>query len=135
MVSGMLTAIRDFVQDSFKCPRRPIRSRRFKVGELVGLDRGRARTRIVAAVIRGSAPRDFRHALQEAVESIHLQFGEALEAFNGDTAPLADARPTLEALPAVGSTAPMSGSPRTRSTWIVAGVDRARRCSCGAGFA
>jgi len=119
MVSGMLTAIRDFVQDSFKVSAGDSLEA-LKVGELsVWIEPGpRA---IVAAVIRGAAPPDFRNRLQEAVESIHLQFGDALESFNGDTAPLADARNTLEACLHAEFRADEK-KPRTRGAWIVATV-------------
>lgn len=86
MVSGMLTAIRDFAQDSFRVSGDDSLES-FKVGDLaVWIEAGPHA--ILAAVIRGSAPRDFRRVLQDTLEAIHLEFGDALEAFNGDASTL-----------------------------------------------
>lgn len=94
MVSGMLTAIKDFVQDSFRV-RDGDGLEALKVGDLsVWIEPGPYAA--VAAVIRGNAPREFRRTMEDAVETIHLQFGEALEAFSGDTAAFTDARSALE---------------------------------------
>jgi OOP family OmpA-OmpF porin len=94
MVSGMLTAIRDFVKDSFKVADSDSLDA-LQVGDLsVWIEPGPYA--LVAAVIRGNAPRDFRATLQEAIEAIHLQFGPALEEFNGDASVVAGARPILE---------------------------------------
>ena len=82
MVSAMLTAIRDFAQDSFRTADHDSLDA-FEVGELsVWIEQGPEA--VIAAVIRGNAPKDFRRTLQDAVERVHLQFGEALAAFNGD---------------------------------------------------
>jgi OOP family OmpA-OmpF porin len=94
MVSGMLTAIRDFVHDSFRLGKSE-NLEALKVGELsVWIEQGpRA---VIAAVIRGEAPLEFRERLQSAIETIHLEFAEALEDFKGDTAAFEAARPILE---------------------------------------
>jgi outer membrane protein OmpA-like peptidoglycan-associated protein len=119
MVSGMLTAIRDFVQDSFRVPDADSLES-LKVGELsVWVEAGPHA--ILAAVIRGTAPRDFRHALQDTIETIHLEFGETLESFNGDASTLDAARPSLEALLQTQYRAE-ERRPRTLSTWILFGV-------------
>lgn len=95
MVSGMLTAIRDFVGDSFTVADHASLDA-FQVGDLaVWIEPGpRA---LVAAVIRGQPAPDLRHRLQEALETIHLQLAEAFETFQGDAAPFEAARPELEA--------------------------------------
>ncbi len=94
MVSGMLTAIRDFVQDSFRVTTQE-GLEALKVGELsVWIEQGpRA---VIAAVIRGEAPRAFRERLQAALETLHLELSDALERFAGDAAPFDAARPVLE---------------------------------------
>jgi OOP family OmpA-OmpF porin len=74
---------------------------------------------IVAAAIRGTAPREFRTTLQDLVETIHLQFGDALESFNGDTSVFADARSTLEGALEAQYRADEQ-RPRTRGAWLVA---------------
>ena len=102
MVSGMLTAIRDFVQDSFRVEGdaggagvSDDTMESLKVGDLaVWIETGPHA--ILAAVIRGTAPRDFRRVLQQTVETIHLEFGEALESFNGDASTLDGSLSILE---------------------------------------
>jgi hypothetical protein len=95
MISGMLTAIRDFVQDSFRVGESDSLET-FQVGELhVVIEAGPQA--ILAAVVRGSAPRDFRRVLEDALETIHLEFGHAFEAFDGDASVFDNARPTIEA--------------------------------------
>lgn len=94
LVSGMLTAIRDFVGDSFKVGEQDALDS-LRVGDLtVVIEQGpRA---FVAAVVRGTPPPDFRQSLQQALETVHLQHGDALEQFSGDAAPFESTRPTLE---------------------------------------
>jgi OOP family OmpA-OmpF porin len=94
LVSGMLTAIRDFVHDSFKVkPGESLEA--LHVGDLaVWIEPGPHA--IVAAVIRGTAPRELRPVMQDALETIHLQFGDVLESFSGDTTELEGSRPALE---------------------------------------
>lgn len=95
MVSGMLTAIQDFVRDSFGSGEGDALES-LEVGDLdVWIEQGPKA--LLAAVIRGDAPQEFRAVLQEAVELIHLQQAEALEAFQGDAAPFEASRPLLEA--------------------------------------
>jgi len=119
MVSGMLTAIRDFVHDSFKVADSESLEA-MKVGDLsVWVEPGPMA--IVAAVIRGNAPRDMRPVLQEAVETIHLQFGHTLEHFSGDTAPFEGARPTLETCLTSQYRAD-ERKPNSRFGWVLAGL-------------
>lgn len=94
MVSGMLTAIRDFVQDSFRVSADE-GLQTLKVGDLsVWIEQGPHA--LAAAVIRGTAPADLRTALQQAVESVHAQYSDRLESFDGDAAAFEGARPLLE---------------------------------------
>jgi OOP family OmpA-OmpF porin len=95
MVSGMLTAIRDFVQDSFKVSDDE-GLQTAKVGELtVWIEQGPHA--LLAVVVRGTAPATLRGILQQALESVHAQYAELLESFNGDAAKFEGARPLLEA--------------------------------------
>ena len=119
LVSGMLTAIKDFVQDSFRVNDGGALES-LKVGDLsVWIEPGPYA--IVAAVIRGSAPREFRRTLEDLVEAIHLQFGEALEAFQGDVGVFADARPQLEAC-LESQFRSEERKPRTRGAWLLGGA-------------
>lgn len=95
MVSGMLTAIRDFVHDSFG-GKETEGLNAFQVGELtVWVEQGpRA---ILAGVIRGNPPQDLRALFAETIEKIHRDQARDLEAFEGDALPFERSRPLLEA--------------------------------------
>lgn len=87
MVSGMLSAIQDFVRDSFNAPQGESLDS-LQVGELqVWVERGPEA--ILAAVIRGDAPWEFRVRLKEKVEEVHDRFGTELDRFEGNAAPFA----------------------------------------------
>ena len=94
MVSGMLTAIRDFVADSFNVDEgEGLES--ILVGELnVWIEHGPEA--ILALVIRGNAPASLRGVMKEALEKIHLEFGTELRNFDGDTALFESTSPILE---------------------------------------
>jgi OOP family OmpA-OmpF porin len=95
MVSGMLTAIRDFVSDSFHVTDAESLDT-LTVGDLtVWIEQGpRA---ILAAVLHGTAPTAFRAELQAALERIHLECADQFEQFRGDATMFEGARPVLEA--------------------------------------
>ncbi len=93
MVSGMLTAIRDFVQDSFAGGGEG-ELRTFAVGELtVFVEQGPYA--LMAAVVRGHPPDNLHVVLEEALESIHLSLSGLMKDFSGDTAPFDEAHHTL----------------------------------------
>ncbi|HKF44464.1 MAG TPA: OmpA family protein [Thermoanaerobaculia bacterium] len=94
MVSGMLTAIRDFVGDSFGSAGAGGLDA-FRVGELdVWVEQGpRA---VLAAVIRGTPPKELRAVFTEAIEKIHRDHAGDLEEFAGDAAPFERSRGVLE---------------------------------------
>lgn len=94
MVSGMLTAIQDFVHDSFNS-RGTDQLETLQVGELtVWIEQGPLA--VLAGVIRGKAPNDVHEIFAETLERIHLQYGAALKTFEGDAAPFAETAPLLE---------------------------------------
>jgi OOP family OmpA-OmpF porin len=94
LVSGMLTAIQDFVHDAFRAGKEGALES-LQVGDLnVWIEQGAHAA--LAAVIRGSAPRDYRRVLEDARDAIHVLEAEALEEFRGDPAPFIAARPHLE---------------------------------------
>lgn len=94
MVSGMLTAIQDFVHDSFgESGDQGLHA--MQVGErTVWVERGAAT--VLACVIRGRAPERLRDVLVETLENVHLEQAEAIGAFQGDATAFEAARPTLE---------------------------------------
>ncbi len=95
MISGMLTAIRDFVHDSFGGAEAD-GLHAFQVGQLnVWVEQGPHA--IVAGVIRGNPPRELRGVFTEAIEKIHHDQAHALAEFQGDAAPFERSREDLEA--------------------------------------
>ncbi len=95
MVAGMLSAIQDFARDSFALGEESTLEE-FRVGQLeVWVAPGRHA--FLAAVVRGTPPRELRATLEEAIESIHVLQGSALAHFNGDAAQFEALRPELEA--------------------------------------
>ena len=95
MVAGMLSAIQDFARDSFKTGD-DAALEEFRIGELqVWIAPGPQA--YLAAVIRGTPPRELRTTLEEAIESIHVLHGDALANFQGDASALQAARPELQA--------------------------------------
>jgi len=94
MVSGMLTAIRDFVQDSFKVGEDE-GLQTLKVGDLsVCIEQGPHA--LLAVVVRGAAPPSLRTALQQALEAVHAQYSDLLESFDGNAARFEGTRPLLD---------------------------------------
>ncbi len=94
LISGMMTAIQDFVRDSFR-PGEGATLRTFSVGDhTVQVEAGPLA--LLALVIRGDAPEQVLHDQQDMLETIHLQFASALAEFTGDTAPFESARGLLE---------------------------------------
>jgi outer membrane protein OmpA-like peptidoglycan-associated protein len=93
LISGMLTAIRDFVADSFAGGDTG-GLRTFTVGELtVMVEQGPQA--ILAAVVRGQAPDSLLRRLQETLETVHFRLAGAFAEFDGDTVPFEPARPLL----------------------------------------
>ena len=94
LVSGMLSAIQDFVRDSFHAAQGQIINR-MNVGDLdVWIEGGPYA--ILACVIRGVAPRNLRDRMAEVLENLHQEYAKQLVAFEGDSAPFAKVKPALE---------------------------------------
>jgi outer membrane protein OmpA-like peptidoglycan-associated protein len=94
LISGMLTAIQDFVADSF-AERESGGLRNFAVGELTVLVEPGPQA-VLAAVVRGQPPDELVPRLQDVLERVHLQFVAAFNEFTGDAQPFAPAHPLLE---------------------------------------
>jgi OOP family OmpA-OmpF porin len=94
LVSGMLTAIQDFVRDGLGASKDDSLEL-FRVGPLtVMIERGPNAT--LAGAIRGEPPAELRQVFQEALGDIHAEHASELVAFEGDAAPYERCRPRLE---------------------------------------
>jgi outer membrane protein OmpA-like peptidoglycan-associated protein len=95
MVSSMLSAIRDFVRDSFGTQQSDSLDS-LQMGQVqVWIEQGPHA--IIAAVIRGQAPQELRLSLKEKLEEAHRLFSRELEEFDGNPAPFEAFRPELAA--------------------------------------
>jgi CHASE2 domain-containing sensor protein len=103
LISSMLIAIQDFMQDSFRVAT-DAGPETFQIGGLTVWVEQDALA-VLAAVIRGIPPQTVRTLLQETLATIHQEHAEALGAFTGDATPFATSRPLLEAC-LVAETAP-----------------------------
>jgi len=93
MVSAMLTAIQDFVNDSFSA-KEDSSLQNLNLGELtIWVEQG-PRT-ILASVIRGNPPAELKTVLKELLENIEFEYNTALDNFKGDAAPFEPCKPDL----------------------------------------
>jgi hypothetical protein len=95
MVSGMLSAIQDFVRDSFGTTQRETLDSLQVGGLTVWIEQGPLA--VLAGVIRGSPPQALRDRFRQTIESIHQSHGAALQGFDGNAAPLASTQTALQA--------------------------------------
>lgn len=83
MVSAMLTAIQDFIADSFHTSTdEPLST--LQLGDLcVLVEQGPAA--VIASVVRGNVAADYRLRLTEALEQCHQQYGREFQQYKGDS--------------------------------------------------
>lgn len=93
LISGMLTAIRDFIQDSFGASEEADAELNYDDLCVLTVRGPRA---MLACAVRGVPPAELKEEMQETIERIHRERGEKLKSFNGDTAPFEVCRPLLE---------------------------------------
>ena len=96
MVSAMLTAMQDFVRDSFTGD---------AIGDLESLQHGdytflleKDSKAYIACQIRGTPPAGFRERVRATLENMLIAYAEPLENFSGDTGPFLSAGRHLDAL-------------------------------------
>ncbi len=98
LVSGMLTAVQDFVKDSFGNDDtnigEKIETLRMGSDRTIWIENGEHA--MIAAVIRGTPPLDLRTRYSKLLEEIHIKSGMALENFDGDTLPFSIFRERLK---------------------------------------
>jgi OOP family OmpA-OmpF porin len=88
LVSSMLTAIQDFVRDSFKGAEQQAVDT-LRLGDLrLWCEAGPFA--MLVAVIRGNPPEELRETLRNVLSRIHEERRQALESFDGDSSGLAD---------------------------------------------
>ena len=124
LISGMLTAIRDFVQDSFGATDEGDGGlRTFSVGDRTILVEQGPKA-LLAAVVSGQHPPALLERLQGTLEAIHLHFGTALTEFEGDSEPFEPAKPLLEeCLEKVLTTdRPSTRGATPRVAWVVIAI-------------
>ena len=118
LVSGMLTAIQDFVSDSFDSAESE-QLERMQVGEhSVWVQYGPQA--ILAGVVRGTAPAELQGVFHEALETVHGRQGNELAAFKGDATPFASSLPLLKAC--LLGRSPATPSKRFKLGWAAAAV-------------
>jgi OOP family OmpA-OmpF porin len=119
LISGMLTAIGDFVNDSFE-PRQTGELRAFAAGDLSVIVEPGPQA-YLAAVVRGQPPETLPVKLQTTLELIHLQWSNPLAAFDGDATAFVTTRPLLdECIETVLSTDRLpKGAALRKFAWVI----------------
>lgn len=95
MVSGMLTAIQDFVYDSFHTETSG-QLEVIRIGEVTVLLEQGPFAILAGIVTQRVAPQNLRQTFRRALEQIHEDYHKALVTFKGDTKPFEDITPILE---------------------------------------
>ncbi len=121
LVSAMLTAIRDFVHDSFTQGNEDAELDEIQFGtDRIIIQSGKYA--YVAVVIHGIEPEGFRARLREFVSDLHVRFGSALRDYDGDPALLPDFQPLLGQL-VIDVAGERQNAPLTaRQRWTLAGL-------------
>ena len=96
LVSAMLTALQDFVKDSFQV-NHSVPLNTLEVGDrdlTIWVEDGPQA--LIACIIRGNAPNDLRVTMQDTLEKIHLMFSHNLTHFRGDNTIFEPSQPYLK---------------------------------------
>jgi outer membrane protein OmpA-like peptidoglycan-associated protein len=94
MVSGMLTAIRDFITDSFAVED-GVQLASLRLGDLTVLVRSGPRA-VLAAAVRGTPPAKYATVLSDALERYHHLYGHIMDNYDGDNSELEAGKYLLE---------------------------------------
>lgn len=99
LISGMLTAIRDFVRDAFGEGREDKELDEIQYGDQrITVQSGQAA--YLAVVTTGVEPEGFRARLREFLADLHVRYGRALREYTGDPHTLPHLQPSLARLAA-----------------------------------
>jgi len=130
LISGMLTAIRDFAQDTFG---------RDEEGGLDEIQYGErcilleaARHAYLAAVVDGVEPPGFRAEMRERIVEVEHAYGGLLRQYDGDATPL---NPAEESLRSLMATAPPRELSRAQKLVLAGAVGFIVICVAGASLA
>jgi outer membrane protein OmpA-like peptidoglycan-associated protein len=116
LVSAMLTAIQDFVRDSFRAPEQQGLDA-LRLGELrLWSEAGPFAT--LVAMIRGNPPEGLHEELRNVLSLIHAERSQALESFDGDSSGFADVEANLTECVALRQKAQQTT--QTGFPWLVA---------------
>ena len=96
MVSSMLTAIQDFVHDSFRTSATG-QLEVIRIGDVTVLLEQGPLAILAGIITQGFAPQNLRQTFRRALEQIHDDYHEALVKFRGDVDFFQDIDPVLEA--------------------------------------
>jgi outer membrane protein OmpA-like peptidoglycan-associated protein len=114
LVSSMLVAIQDFVQDSFGGAEQGLDA--LRLGELkLWSEPGPFAT--LVALIRGNPPEELHETLRGALSRIHTERHQALESFDGDSSGFADVEAHLSEVAVLRQAAPRHA--RTGFPWLL----------------
>ena len=115
MISSMLTAIQDFVQDSFGVPRRS-GLQHIQVGRTqVWIERGESA--VLAGIVEGHATPQLRELFHESIMRIHSDYQSDLKSFQGDVAVFKPAQLYLDSC--VNARLTETGQRLLILTWLV----------------
>ncbi len=93
MVSSMLSAIQDYILDSFSVGEDEALNS-MRLGDLTVLIEKGPRA-VIAAVVRGKVPAEIEIVLKQAIEEIHMRHGKRLADYSGDPDEYTAIEPTL----------------------------------------
>ena len=96
LISGMLTAIQDFVRESFDLAESD-QLGSIEIGDLT-VEIVSGSDAILAAVVRGNPPSDYQLKLKQTIEQFHYEYREQLAHFDGDTETFFSFTPAIERL-------------------------------------
>ncbi len=96
MVSSMLTAIQDFVHDSFRTEAAG-HLEVIRIGDVTVLLEQGPLAILAGIITQGFAPQNLRQTFRRALEQIHEDYHDALVRFKGDAEQFEDIQPVLEA--------------------------------------
>lgn len=119
LVSGMLTAIKDFVRDSFKMEKSESLETIEIGGLTVLLEQGPHAS--LACVVKGDPGKELKQVMNSSLEEIHRQFGPDLINFKGDTSGLADCATLIN--PCLITKLDKDDQPRkSKMKWVLMGI-------------